>query len=72
MGFVPAGSFAVAGLAAVAGVRWALAGPGAVIAAVAGLALLAGTRAVRPAPDRAAVEAAPAPPAPLHPEGGNP
>jgi len=70
MGFVPAGSFAVAGVAAVAGVRWALAGPGIVIAAVAGLALLAGARAVKPAPGRAAVNAAPR--APLPTDGGNP
>ena len=32
------------------------------IAAVAGLALLAGARAVRPAPDRAGLDLAPAPP----------
>jgi hypothetical protein len=44
MGFVPAGSFLVAGLATVAGVRWALAGPGIVIAAAAGLALARGGR----------------------------
>jgi len=72
MGFVPAGSFAVAGVAAVAGVRWALAAPGAVIAAVAGLALLAGTRAVRPTPGRVRLDPAPAPPAPLPTDGGNP
>jgi hypothetical protein len=48
MGFVPAGSFLVAGLAAVAGVRWALAGPGAVIA-VAGGAALASAHGVRSA-----------------------
>ena len=42
------------------------------IAAVAGLALLAGARAVRPAPDRAGLDLAPAPPAPLHQESGNP
>jgi MFS family permease len=42
MGFVPAGAFAVAGLAAVAGIRWALIGPGLLIAACA-----AGILAVR-------------------------
>ena len=42
MGFVPAGSFVVAGLAAAAGTRWALIGPGAAIAACGAIAL-AGT-----------------------------
>ena len=40
MGFVPAGSFVVAGLAAFAGTRWALIGPAAVILAC-GTAMLA-------------------------------
>jgi hypothetical protein len=35
MGFVPAGAFLVAGVAAVAGTRWALMGPGLAIAACA-------------------------------------
>jgi Transmembrane secretion effector len=52
MGFVPAGAFAVAGLAAVAGIRWALIGPGLLIAAsAAGLLavrLFAGRSAARP------------------------
>jgi MFS family permease len=48
MGFVPAGSFVVAGLAAVAGTRWALICPGAVIAACAG-AVLAASRPSGPA-----------------------
>ncbi len=43
MGFVPAGSFVVAGLAAVAGTRWALIGPGTVILAC-GVIMLAGYR----------------------------
>lgn len=42
MGFVPAGAFAVAGLAAAAGIRWALIGPGLLITACA-----AGILAVR-------------------------
>jgi MFS family permease len=41
MGFVPAGSFVVAGLAAFAGTRWALIGPGAVIVICAGAVLVA-------------------------------
>ena len=45
MGFVPAGSFAVADLAAVAGTRWALIVPGAVI--VIGGAAAMGTAAGR-------------------------
>jgi MFS family permease len=46
MGFVPAGSFAVAGLAATAGTRWALIVPGAVIlvCAIAALAVMQGSR----------------------------
>lgn len=40
MGFVPAGAFAVAAMASTAGVRWALVGPGLVIAAFAALAAL--------------------------------
>ena len=43
MGFVPAGSFVVAGLAAFAGTRWALIGPAAVIVAC-GTAVLAAER----------------------------
>jgi uncharacterized ion transporter superfamily protein YfcC len=45
MGFVPAGSFAVAGLAAVVGTRWALIVPGAVIltSAVAALTVMKGS-----------------------------
>jgi MFS family permease len=39
MGFVPAGSFVVAGLAAAFGTRWALIGPGAVIVACGAVAL---------------------------------
>ncbi len=46
MGFVPAGSFVVAGLAAWAGTRWALIGPGAVILAC-GAAMLAAERGRR-------------------------
>ena len=49
MGFVPAGAFAVAGLAAVAGIRWALIGPGLLIAACA-----AGLLAVRLCSERPA------------------
>ena len=41
MGFVPAGSFVVAGLAAFAGTRWALIGPGAVILACGAVMLAA-------------------------------
>lgn len=41
VGFVPAGAFAVAAIASTAGVRWALIGPGLVIA-VCAVALLAG------------------------------
>jgi hypothetical protein len=41
MGFVPAGAFAVAGLAAVAGTRWALIVPGAVIVACGAIILAA-------------------------------
>ena len=41
MGFVPVGSFVVAGLAAFAGIRWALIGPGAVIVTCAGAVLIA-------------------------------
>jgi MFS family permease len=43
MGFIPAGAFAVAGIAAIAGVRWALIIPGLVVAACAAV-LLAGQR----------------------------
>ena len=46
MGFVPAGSFVVAGLAAWAGTVWALIGPGAVILAC-GAAMLAAERGRR-------------------------
>ena len=46
MGFVPAGSFVVAGLAAFAGTRWALIAPGAVILAC-GAAMLAAERSWR-------------------------
>jgi len=49
MGFVPAGAFVVAGLAAVAGIRWALIGPGLLIAACA-----AGILAVRLFSERSA------------------
>lgn len=54
LGFVPAGAFVVAGLAAVAGTRWALMGPGLVITACAagtlafGLHRQADGRRVRP------------------------
>lgn len=49
MGFVPAGSFVVAGLAAVAGTRWALIAPGAAILTCAAAALaFAGKRLPRP------------------------
>ena len=46
MGFVPAGSFVVAGLAAFAGTRWALIGPAAVILAC-GTAILAAEKSRR-------------------------
>ena len=48
MGFVPAGSFAVAGLAAVAGTRWALIVPGAaiLICAAGALSASAGNRSL--------------------------
>jgi MFS family permease len=49
IGFVPAGAFAVAGLAAVAGIRWALVGPGLLIAACA-----AGVLAIRLFSERSA------------------
>jgi len=50
MGFVPAGSFVVAGLAAAFGTRWALIGPGCVIVACGAAALAAapGPRTLRP------------------------
>jgi MFS family permease len=51
MGFVPAGAFVVAGLAAVAGIRWALIGPGLLVAAGAG-----GILAVRLLPSHRAAE----------------
>jgi MFS family permease len=41
IGFVPAGAFVVAGLAAVAGIRWALIGPGLLVAAGAAGILIA-------------------------------
>ena len=41
LGFVPAGSFAVAGLAALAGARWALIVPGAAILAFVSVLLAA-------------------------------
>jgi MFS family permease len=41
IGFVPAGAFVVAGLAAVAGIRWALIGPGLLVAAAAAGILIA-------------------------------
>lgn len=44
MGFVPAGAFAVAGIAAVAGTRWALLGPGLVMVICSAAALAAGAR----------------------------
>jgi hypothetical protein len=43
IGFVPAGAFAVAAIASTAGVRWALIGPGLVIATVAAVLLARGT-----------------------------
>jgi len=43
MGFVPAGSFVVAGLAALIGTRWALIGPAAVILASGAMVLAAST-----------------------------
>ncbi len=43
VGFVPAGAFAVAAIASTAGVRWALIGPGLVIAACAVALLTGGT-----------------------------
>jgi hypothetical protein len=46
MGFVPAGAFVVAGLAAVAGVRWALMVPGLLIVTCAA-GLLSGRTAGR-------------------------
>jgi len=49
MGFVPAGAFLVAGLAAVAGTRWALMGPGLVIVACAAIILVGRSLPVRPA-----------------------
>jgi MFS family permease len=58
MGFVPAGSFAVAGLAALAGTRWALIAPGTVILTCGAVLLAASTpsrtwrREARPAPAR--------------------
>lgn len=54
MGFVPAGSFVVAGLAALVGTRWALIGPGAVILACGMITLAASTnsRLLNPAPTR--------------------
>jgi MFS family permease len=50
MGFVPAGSFVVAGLATAFGTRWALIGPGCVIVACGtmALAVASGTRVLRP------------------------
>jgi MFS family permease len=56
MGFVPAGSFVVAGLAAFAGTRWALVGPGAVIVACAGAVLVASLNPHR-SPGQAAASA---------------
>jgi MFS family permease len=46
IGFVPAGAFVVAGLAAVAGIRWALIGPGLLVAA--GAAGILTARRLRP------------------------
>jgi multisubunit Na+/H+ antiporter MnhC subunit len=40
MGFVPAGAFLVAGVAAAAGIRWALAGPGLAIVACSAIVLV--------------------------------
>ncbi len=48
MGFVPVGSFVVAGLAAAAGTRWALIGPGAAIVVCEAIALR--RHGARPAP----------------------
>ena len=45
IGFVPAGAFVVAAIAATAGPRWALIGPGLVIVAGAGTLLLCGNPA---------------------------
>lgn len=44
MGFVPAGAFIVAGIGAIAGVRWALIGPGLAIVACAMMTLLSARR----------------------------
>ena len=59
MGFVPAGAFAVAGIAAVAGTRWALLGLGLVMVICSAAALAAGARVLTsrscaPAPHTAA------------------
>lgn len=51
MGFVPAGSFVVAGLAAGAGPRWALIVPGTVIV-ICGAAALAAAGSLVPEPGR--------------------
>ncbi|MGE5132375.1 MAG: MFS transporter [Gemmatimonadota bacterium] len=68
MGFVPAGAFAVAGLAVLAGPRWALAVPALAVTACAG-AVLAATLSPRRQPAAAAGQpaAAPAPVPPGHP-----
>ena len=58
MGFVPAGSFVVAGLATFAGTRWALIGPAAVIL-VCGTAMLAAERAWRPVSRRDPAQTSP-------------
>jgi len=47
VGSVPAGAFAVAAIASTAGVRWALIGPGLVIAVCAAALLIGGTRLTR-------------------------
>jgi hypothetical protein len=50
IGFVPAGAFAVAAIASVAGVRWALIGPGlAIVACAAGLGARSWAGAANPA-----------------------
>jgi hypothetical protein len=51
IGFVPAGAFAVAAIASTAGVRWALIGPGLVIAICAAALLARGTTSRRTTPD---------------------
>jgi cell division protein FtsW (lipid II flippase) len=62
MGFVPAGSFAIVGIATLAGTRWALIGPAAVIVSC-GVVLLLQNVASEGRQDRAGPAPAPAQPA---------